>query len=168
MSTVTEQILFDNHVKIAKPEDAQRILGFYHSFIGTDGCTWNEKYPGITELTVDIEKKNLFYMEDAKGIIATISIDSDRLVDALALWSIKNAGEAARLGVRQDMQNRGIARKMLMILMQILKERGYEGIHFLVSPDNQAALASYSRLGFVPAGKAYLYEHEWLCYEKHL
>lgn len=168
MSTITEQILFDSNLKIAKPGDAQRILGFYHSFIGTDGCTWDEKYPGITEVTVDIEKENLFYIEDVGGIIATISIDSDLQVDKLPVWKVPNAGEAARLGVRPDMQNKGIARKMLIQLMEILKERGYRGIHFLVSPDNHAAMASYSKLGFTLAGQTCLYDHQWLCYEKLL
>lgn len=153
---------------MAKPEDARRILGFYHSFIGTDGCTWDETYPGITEIIRDIDKENLFYIEDARGIIATISIDSDALVDALPLWKIENAGEAARLGVRPDMQNRGIARKMLTLLMEIMKNRGYAGIHFLVSPGNPAALASYNKLEFTLAGETCLYNHEWLCYEKRL
>lgn len=168
MSTVTKQVLSDKNLKIAKTGDAKRILGFYHTFIGTEGCTWDEIYPGITEVTRDIEKENLFYIEDENGIIATISIDSDRLVDALPLWKIPDAAEAARLGVRPDMQNQGIARKMLTRLMEVMKDRGYKGIHFLVSPHNPAALASYATLGFTLAGQTCLYNHEWLCYEKIL
>ena len=151
---------------LATPEDAQEILDFYRSFIGQDGCTWSVDYPGPEHIRMDIEKENLFLVRDEKGIVATISIDSDEQVDALSNWTEANAKEAARLGVRRDMQSRGIARKMLLWLMDMLKERGYAGIHFLVSPDNRAALASYEKLEFENRGEVFLYEHNWFCYEK--
>jgi len=148
--------------------EAEEILEFYHGFIGTKGCTWNRDYPAMEHVEMDIGKGNLFLLRDEKGIVATISIDSDASVDTLECWRIKNAAEAARLGVREDMQSRGIARFMLQGLMEVLKDRGYEGIHFLVSPDNPAALASYSKLGFDNIGETFLYEHRWYCYEKRL
>lgn len=151
---------------LARPEETQEILDFYRSFIGQDGCTWSMEYPGPEHISMDIEKENLFLVRDEKGIVATISIDSDDQVDVLPHWTETNAKEAARLGVRTDMQSRGIARKMLLLLMDTLKERGYAGIHFLVSPDNRAALASYQKLNFENRGEVFLYEHAWFCYEK--
>ena len=115
-----------------------------------------------------IEKKNLFLVKDADGIVATISIDSDDQVDALENWTIANSKEAARLAVRKDMQGRSIARDMLTLLMEELKKRGYSGIHFLVSPGNPAALASYGKLSFENRGRVRLYEKEWFCYEKRI
>lgn len=148
--------------------EAQEILEFYHSFIGTEGCTWNEYYPALEHVCMDIEKENLFLVRDEKGIVATISIDSDDQVDALENWTIANSREAARLAVRKDMQGKSIARGMLMRLMEELKVRGYEGIRFLVSPGNPAALASYRKLEFENRGRARLYDHEWFCYEKRI
>lgn len=153
---------------LAQMADAENILEFYHSFIGTEGCTWDEKYPGLEHIHMDIQAKNLFFYKDEKGIVATISIDSDEQVDSLKNWTITNAKEAARLAVRKDMQNTGIARKMLLCLMEELKNRGYEGIHFLVSPGNPAALASYEKLSFTNRGTVFLYDHEWYCYEKRV
>ncbi|MBQ8188887.1 MAG: GNAT family N-acetyltransferase [Lachnospiraceae bacterium] len=153
---------------LAEMADAENILQFYHSFIGTEGCTWDEHYPGLEHIHMDINAKNLFLCKDEKGIIATISIDSDEQVDSLKNWTIPNAKEAARLAVRKDMQNIGIARKMLLYLMKELNDRGYEGIHFLVSPGNPAALASYEKLSFENRGTIFLYNHEWYCYEKKL
>ncbi len=148
--------------------EAQEILSFYHSFIGSEGCTWDAGYPAMEHVRMDIEKGNLFLVRDEKGIVATISIDSDEQVDALGNWTIANSREAARLAVRNDLQGQGIARDMLRLLMEELKEQGYEGLHFLVSPGNPAALASYAKLAFANRGVVNMYGHEWFCYEKRL
>ncbi|MBQ8527827.1 MAG: GNAT family N-acetyltransferase [Lachnospiraceae bacterium] len=148
--------------------EAEEILAFYHSFIGTDGCTWDEGYPAMEHICMDIKENNLFLMRDKKGIVATISIDSDAQVEAIDKWMIQNSREAARLAVRKDMQGKGIARRMLLFLMEELKKRGYEGIHFLVSPGNPAALASYRKLAFENRGSVNMYGHDWYCYEKRI
>lgn len=153
---------------VASDNEAQAILDFYHSFIGSEGCTWNEWYPAMEHVRMDIEKKNLFLVKDAEGIVATVSIDSDDQVDALENWTIANSKEVARLAVRKDMQGQSIARDMLTLLMEELKQRGYEGIHFLVSPENPAALASYRKLSFENRGRIHMYEHDWFCYEKRI
>ncbi len=152
----------------AQMEDAQEILAFYHSFIGSEGCTWDEEYPAMEHVRMDIEKENLFLVKDSVGIVATISIDSDDKVDALANWTITNSKEAARLAVRPDRQGQSIAREMLKLLMEELKARGYEGIHFLVSPGNPAALASYRKLFFENRGLVHMYDRDWFCYEKKI
>ena len=154
--------------KLATMEDAEQIVAFYHSFIGTCGCTWDEGYPAMEHVCMDIEKDNLFLVKDEKGIVATISIDSDEQVDAIEKWTIENSKEAARLAVRTDWQGKGVARKMLQFLMEELKERGYEGIHFLVSPGNPAALASYQKLEFSNLGIEFMYGRDWFCYEKRI
>ena len=154
--------------KTAKMTEAEEILAFYHSFIGAEGCTWDDGYPAMEHVCMDIEKENLFLVRDEKGIVATISIDSDAQVDAIDKWEIANSREAARLAVRKDMQGKSIARNMLLLLMEELKERGYEGIHFLVSPDNPAALASYRKLAFENRGIVNMYGRDWYCYEKKI
>ena len=52
---------------------------------------------------------------DAGDLIATSSIDEDQEVDSLTAWdeNIAPAGELARLCVREDMQNQGIAKEMM-------------------------------------------------------
>lgn len=160
--------MMEEKMAVAVMSEAEDILLFYRSFIGTEGCTWDLGYPGPEHIKMDIEKGNLFLLKDEKGIVATISIDSDDAVDLLPNWTIANSKEAARLAVRKDKQGNGIARKMLTSLMEELKSQGYEGIHFLVSPHNPAALASYEKLSFEKRGTVFLYDHEWFCYEKKI
>ena len=155
----------------AQKEDIKAISALYKAAIGTDGCTWNENYPNEEITQGDLERGDLFCLKNDSGeIIGAISVDDDALVDALPCWSAdkKPAAELARLVVKEKYQNQGVARKLLEYAMEELRKRGYKGMHFLVSPEHKKALRSYAKLSFVRCGECYLYEHDWLCYEKGL
>ena len=156
-------------IERANAADAEAIMALYRAMIGRPGCTWNEHYPTPALLARDLRDGNVYVMrDDAGGIIATIAIDQDGAVDALPCWSLApgQSRELARLCVRADCQNRGIARQMLRFGMAALKARGYRGTHFLVSPHNPQALASYEVLGFQNVGTAEMFGQPWYCYEK--
>lgn len=149
--------------------DADAIMALYRSMIGSPGCTWNEYYPTPDLLARDLADGNVYVMRgEDSAIIATITIDQDEAVDRLPCWSLSagRSRELARLCVRADYQNRGIARRMLCFGMDELKKRGYSGTHFLVSPHNPQALASYDKLGFTKVGTTEMFHQAWYCYEK--
>ncbi len=153
---------------LAKEEDRIEIMNLYRSMIGVKGCTWSEEYPNMELLNRDIENKNQFCMKnDTDNIIAAIVIDEDEEVRKLPFWNpdYKKAGELARLAVRQDYQNQGIAVKLIRETAKIMRGRGYDAIHFLVSRSNPAALASYQKLNLYLAGETDLFGGNWLCYE---
>ena len=52
--------------------------------------------------------------------------------------------------------------------MEVLKQRGYEYVHFLVSKDHVKALKAYEKLEFNSVGESDLYGGNWWCYEKKL
>lgn len=152
-------------------KDKQELLSLYQSMIGTEGCTWTEDYPNEEILENDIKRQAIFVMKNEKNeIIGTISIDDDKEVDSLACWSdnLKPAAELARLAIKSDYQNQGLARLMLQKTMEELKKRNYKGVHFLVSKTNRKALHSYAKLNFEKRGESNLYGEEWWCYEKEL
>ena len=150
----------------ALKQDQADIMKMYHAMIGTDGCTWNQDYPNAEDVERDIQAQNLFVLR-GKELIAVISIDQDQLVDELENWTPceKPTGELARLAVHEAYQNQGIARKMILAAMEILKVRGYAGARYLVSPGNKRALASYHKLSFCYKGDCEVYDHKWNCYE---
>lgn len=153
------------------PEEKEEVMALYRAMLGREGCAWNEAYPAEENFDYDVSHHNLFCMKSQAGeIIAVISIDDDEEVAALPNWDIrfKKAGELARLAVCVKEQNRGLARRMIQMAMQVLRERGYDAVHYLVSPTNPAALASYAKLAFSYAGEAFLYERNWLLYEQGL
>lgn len=160
---------FDNmKFEIAVEDDINEIMSLYRGMIGTDGCTWSEDYPSPELLKKDIENQNEFCIRNNIGdIIAAIVIDEDDEVAKLPLWNpnYKRVGELARLAVREDYQNRGIAVKLIRETALEIKKRGYDSIHFLVSKTNPRALASYRKINLNIAGEIQLFGVNWLCYE---
>ena len=111
----------------AKQDDKEEILALYQSLIGTPYCAWGNGYPGEQEFDYDMKRNALFCMENEDGeIIGTITVDEDPQVEALTCWSktLQPSAELSRLGVRTDMQNQGIARRLLQHGMEELKKQG--------------------------------------------
>lgn len=161
-------------IYMAKESDLVNIMELYRSAIGSEGCTWSEDYPNADILQADFRRNALFCCREKSGdIIAAISIDADMTVDALPNWSNNSTGngkaaELARLVVREDYQNRGIARQMIRYMMTELTTRGYDYVHFLVSQSNERALRSYAKLQYENRGEAELFGVTWWCYEHRL
>jgi ribosomal protein S18 acetylase RimI-like enzyme len=85
-------------------------------------------------------------------------------------WSrdIKRHCGCARLGIAKAYQKRGLAEFLFSEVEKDVLARGYDGIGFLVSPNNPKALAVYARMNYDKVGQCVLYEQDWFCYEKKL
>ena len=102
-------------IKRAVEADKEEILALYRTRL-YGPADWNEYYPNEETIEFDLSRDALFVMKnDAGELMATISIDEDEEVDSLTVWdeNIAPAGELARLCVREDMQNQGIAKEMM-------------------------------------------------------
>lgn len=159
-------------IEKANAIDRDDILNLYNMQKGREFCPWNEYYPGYNEIDYDLSRDSLFIARDDNKIIAAISIDLDDNVENLTCWSkdanMTPGAEISRLAVEPDYQNKGIAREMIKQIMDVLRERGYKSIHFMVNKNNVKALKSYSKLEFNIVGECYMYEQPFLCYEKPL
>lgn len=147
------------------------VMRLYRSAIGSLGCTWSSDYPSEETFYIDINNHNLFGMIDTDdSIIGLVSVDQDEEVDGLECWSKEHGkmGEIARLVVRADCQNKGIARQMINEVIDVLRSREYRSAHYLVSRNHIKAIAAYKKLDFTKVGEAYLYNEHWLCYEKFI
>lgn len=152
----------------AKEDDTDIISGLYKKAIGTMGCTWDEHYPSIEYTRGDVNRGDLYCLKNEAGeIIGAIAIDDDKEVAALECWS-PNGAELSRLVVDEKCQNRGLAGHMIKEVMNVLKHRGYEYVHFLVSKEHIKALKAYDKLAFNKVGESDLYGGLWWCYEKKL
>ena len=160
----------DYEIVLAKEEDRAEVLKLYKSQIGREFCPWTDEYPSNETIDFDLNRGALYIMRNDKEIIAAISVEEDEDVDNLECWN-KNlfpGGELARLAVLPTWQNKGIAKIMLLYGMKALKERGFKSIHFLVNKKNTKALKSYSAFDFHLAGECFMYDQDFLCYEKEL
>lgn len=152
----------------ANEDDKWSVTQLYKNAIGSLGCTWDEHYPSMEHTESDLAREDLFCLKNESGeVIGAISIDDDANVDELPCWS-KNGAELARLVVKEEHQNQGIAGLLLRNAMEVLKQRGYEYIHFLVSKEHTKALRAYEKLHFDKVGECNLYDGNWWCYEKKL
>lgn len=153
---------------LAREDDLEFISSLYKKAIGSVGCTWSEEYPSKEHTLGDLKRGDLFCLKTENGeIIGAISVDDDKQVENLPCWS-ENGAELARLVVKEEYQNQGVAGKLLKEAMEVLKERGYDYIHFLVSKHHTKALRAYEKLQFQNVGESDLYAGDWWCYEKKL
>ena len=157
-------------IEHATEADRQEILNLYKIQLGHEFCPWNEYYPSEEEIDFDLSRDSLIVMREDGKIIAAISIDDDEAVKSLPYWSeaLKPGGEVSRLAVLPDYQNQGIAREMINATMDILRERGFLSIHFLVNRLNTKAMKSYAKLGFDKVGELEIFNQPMFCYEKKL
>ena len=157
-------------IVLATEEDREEILSLYKAQLGREFCPWDEWYPSNETIDGDFSREALFVLKMDGKIKATVSIEEDEAVDHLSCWdkNLAPAGELARLAVLPKEQNKGLGRIMLEFGMDELKRRGFKSIHFLVNKYNKKAIACYSVFGFRVVGECYMYEQDFLCYEKEL
>ena len=160
----------DYEIVIATEKDRNEILALYKAQIGREYCPWEEGYPSNETIDFDFSRNALFVMKINGSIKAAVSIEEDEAVDCLPCWNKNLAplGELARVAVLPEEQGKGLGRIMLQFGMDELKRRGFKGIHILVGKYNTKAIRCYAVFGFQMVGECYMYEQEFLCYEREL
>lgn len=159
-----------DRIVLATSEDKTEILALYRSMLHGPAA-WDEHYPNEDTIDFDLSRDALYVMKNEDNdIIATISIDEDEEVNKLSCWNrdLMPWAELARLGVRADMRNQGIARKMMKHAFDVLKKQGKKSVHILVKKGNDAAFASYEPLGFKRVGECDLFGRDYMCLEMEL
>ena len=156
-----------NRIVTATRDDREEILALYKTML-YGPADWNEYYPNEDTIEFDLSRNALFVMKDDEDrIIAAISIDEDEDVKNLSCWSreLIPSAELARLCVRKDLQNQGIAKKMMRHVLEILKKEGNQGVHILVKTGHEAAFSSYRAIGFRMVGECNLFDKDFVCME---
>lgn len=153
------------------PEQIDEVMQLYNDARTSEGCVWDAYYPNREVITQDILQQDLFGILDEKGqVIAAIAKDRDPEVDALPCWSKDKqpAAELARLVVSKRFQNQGMARILITRIKEVLLQRGFQSVHYMVAKDNVPAQRSYETLGFAFCGETDMFGHHFLCYEQAL
>ncbi len=160
----------DYEIVMATEEDREELLSLYNMQKGREFCPWPEDYPSDETISWDFERDALFVLKADGKIKAAISLEEDENVDNIPFWdkNLYPEGELARVAVLPDEQSKGLGRIMMQFGMDELKRRGYKGIHFLVNRYNTKAIRCYAAFGFHIAGECYMYDQDFLCYEKEL
>ncbi len=157
-------------IVMATEEDRDEILSLYRAQIGREYCPWDEEYPSNEAIDWDLSRDALFVMKVNGSIKAAVSIEEDKVVDRFSCWDkkLEPVGELARVAVLPEEQSKGLGRIMLQFGMDELKRRGFKGIHILVNKNNTKAIRCYAVFDFCMVGECYMYEQDFLCYEREL
>ena len=158
-------------IEPAGTQDREELMLLYSLQKGRAFCFWTEDYPAPENVEDDLAHDSLFVMRDQTGrIAAAVSVERDEDVDRLPCWNprLAPAGEIARLAVHPDFQGRGLARRMVAHVMQVLKARGCKSMHLLVNSRNIPAIHAYRFFHFDAAGECDMYQQHFLCLEKSL
>ena len=149
---------------LADYNDIPEIVDIYHNLIGTPGCAWDLDYPSAETAKYDIDHQWLYILKKDSKIIAVASLgDFDELTHLQ--WLPQKPCELARIGVTPSMQGKGVGSMILQHIIRVAKDNGYDGIRFLVSKSNPAALALYDKNGFERCGEVFMYEIYFYCYQ---
>lgn len=157
-------------IMLATEHDRESVLALYKANLGGP-ADWNEYYPNEETIDFDLRRDALFVMKNEnEEVIATISIDDDPEVNELECWNkeLMPGGELARVCVREDVRNQGIARMLMRHCFEVLKQKGYRSVHILVKLGHVVALQSYSHFDFVQVGECDLFGKHFVCMEKAL
>lgn len=149
---------------LAADSDIPEIVNIYRSLIGVEGCTWSEDYPNKETAREDIGRGSLYTLKENSRIVAVASLGKFDELKHLQ-WSVKNPLELARIGVIPTLHKRGIGTIILQHIISEAAQRGADGLRFLVSKTNPAALALYDQNGFTRCGEVFMYEIDFYCYE---
>jgi ribosomal protein S18 acetylase RimI-like enzyme len=149
---------------LAGYDDIPEIISIYRSLIGTPGCAWNMYYPNRKLAESDINSKSLYILKENEKIIAVASAGEFNELGHMQ-WKPKMPCELARVAVIPTMQRQGIGTIILQYIVKAVKEKGFDGMRFLVSKANHAALTLYDKNGFERCGEAFMYDIDFYRYQ---
>ena len=154
----------------ASAGDLAQIAVLYTSAIGTEGCTWDQEYPGELEIHGDFAAGGLYVLEEESCVIGAVSVVPENELDELGCWELTDGSqrEIARVVIARGHAGRGLAGRMLSRLFEELKASGCHGVRLAVACGNGAAIRTYQKLGFTFLGECEMYGSRYYLCEKEL
>ena len=120
-------------------------------------CQWDEKYPARSDFLRDIEQRQLTVgmVNGQLACIYVLSKECDAEYET-ANWTDRNGNYCVihRLCVNPEVQNQGIARRMLMQIEKEVKATGGTSVRLDAFSQNPYALRLYEHAGYCITGSA--------------
>ena len=132
---------------------------------------WNEHYPSKEAFIKDIEREELFVIEENKTVLGTIVISP--LMDEEykpIKWLTPNGNSTYihRLSVHPSLQGKGLAQKMMDFAEAYSKKSGFVSVRLDTFSQNKRNQRFYEQRGYQKLGDIYFpkqSEHPFHCYE---
>lgn len=153
----------------AKGNESAQILEMYRSAVGGRYCTWDEGYPGAFEIAQDLAAGTLYVLEDAGALCGAISVVPENELDGQECWTLReNAREFSRVVIAPAYRGKGLSRRLVGGVLDVLRGNGASAVHIAVARKNIPAQRLYAGAGFAFRAEADLYGHSFFLCEKCL
>ncbi len=129
---------------------------------------WDNVYPDRAILQGDIDRRNLFVLEEDGSLAALIALDEQQPPEyAGAAWAYYGKVMVVhRLAIAPEHQGKKYASRMMDFAERKAATHGYDAIRLDAFTQNPAALALYQRRGYRKAGTVRLRMGLFVCYER--
>lgn len=162
-------------LKKANIEDLGNIVKVYKNAINemnkNNISQWDEEYPNEEILGNDIINGHMIVGKINSKIasIVVLNQDSDEEYKN-GDWKYKELAFAVvhRLCVNPDFQNKGIGTGTMLLIEDLLKEKGIETIRLDAFSSNPFAISMYEKLGYIRAGEVNWRKGLFYLYEKKI
>ena len=132
---------------------------------------WNEHYPSAGAFIKDIEREELFVIEENKTIQGTIVISTlmdEEYKPIQWLTANGNSTYIHRLSVHPDLQGKGLAQEMMDFAENYSRKNNFESVRLDTFSLNKRNQRFYEQRGYQKLGDIYFpkqSQHPFHCYE---
>ena len=158
-------------IRLAQRKDLNGIMALIRSCVRqmeSEGILqWDELYPDEATFRRDIERHELFVLDDGGRISGVVALNEHEEPEYRTVgwnWS-GSALVVHRLAVEPSSWGRGHARALMRFAHGVARERQYATIRLDAFSGNPRAVALYERLGYRRAGSVRFRKGEFICFE---
>ena len=128
---------------------------------------WDEIYPDEKTIRNDIEKQQLYLLEDEDKLCGIIAINEYQEPQYKNIdWKFQGKTLVVhRLAIEPSCQRKGYARMLMQFTHKLAKEGHYENIRLDAFVHNPAAVGLYEKLGYRRAGILTFRKGDFYCFE---
>ncbi len=132
---------------------------------------WNEHYPSLERLSLDVEREELYLLEEndrIKAIVVLTDFMDEEYVPIKWLSKTNNNLYIHRLATHPDVWGQGYAQKLMDFAENFARENNFESVRLDTFSENRRNQKFYEARGYQKLGNIYFpkqSEHPFYCYE---
>lgn len=149
-------------IRAAKQEDLPYILKITQAcardMISKNIFQWNEQYPNLAAFQKDLDRGELFVLEEQKDILGAVVVSDfmDAVYEPIQ-WKTPTGKNIYihRLCVHPEHQGKGLAQKLMAFAEGKAQEEGYASVRLDTFSLNRRNVSFYTKRGYTQLGDVY-------------
>ncbi len=137
-------------VRVARPEDAERIAAIYAPYVESTPITFEVDPPSATEVRERVERIQArwpWLVWEESGRVLGYAYAGEHRTRAAYRWCVEVA-----VYVDAGAHRRGVGRALYGVMLAMLVRQGFRNAYAGITLPNPASVALHEAVGFVPVG----------------